>query len=86
MSELSVADIKILLCCDHDETEQLSHRIKKQEILERTKLFDPARLFGMSQCQSVQQSARNNSVKLNSMFDSGNCSKNTSCSKKSQKK
>lgn len=35
ISELSVNEIKILLCCDHsdDPHDHFSHRIQKQEIL-----------------------------------------------------
>ena len=51
-SELSLQDVKILLCCDHSEniTDNLSHRIKKQEVLARNKLFDPLKFFGMTPC------------------------------------
>lgn len=87
-SELSLQDVKILLCCDHSEniTDNLSHRIKKQDVLARNKLFDPLKFFGMTPCQSVQQSARANSARLNSMFESANVSKNSSCSKSTIKK
>ena len=44
------------------------------------------KLFGTSPSVSVQQSARNNSSRLNSMFESTNGSKNNSCSKKTVKK
>ena len=48
--------------------------------------MDPLKLFGLSNTQSVLHSARSNSTKLESMFETTNGSKNNSCCKKGVKK
>jgi hypothetical protein len=77
-SELSLQDVRILLACHHsdDPSLTLSHRARKQEVLERNRLVNPARMFGLGWAESVRQSARNNSRRLNQMFEDGNVSIN----------
>lgn len=63
----------------------MMHQIKKQEVLEKNKLFDAQKFFGLSPASSIQHSARIHSARLDSMFESANASRNNS-GKKSKKK
>lgn len=45
--ELQVEDVRILLDCNHSYVDdELTHRIRKQQVLEKYKLFHPEKYFG----------------------------------------